>query len=95
METRDYIRRHPSLISRDRPYPKEITGAMPPKWQLPNAGHATGPTLKLARFDLRSLARRVSLILRENVCRTPVGTEAVFANSAKTRRISTRREAKR
>lgn len=57
METRDYIRRHRSLISRDRPYPEEISGAMPPKWHLPNAGHATEPTLKLARFDSRSVAR--------------------------------------
>lgn len=57
METCDYIRRHRSLISRDRPYPEEISGAMPPKWHLPNAGHATEPTLKLARFDSRSLAR--------------------------------------
>lgn len=58
METRDYIRRRrSSLISRNRPYPEEISGAMPPKWQLPNAGHATEPTFKLARFDLRPLAR--------------------------------------
>lgn len=95
METRDYIRRRSSLISRDRLYPEEISGAMPPKWQLPNAGHATEPTFKLARFDLRSLARRVSLILRENVCRTSVETEEVSANSAKTHRISTRPKAKR
>lgn len=54
-------RLHPSPpelnLERSSCVPKKISGAMPPKWQLPNAGHATEPTLKLARFDLRSLAR--------------------------------------
>lgn len=52
---------------------------MPPKCQMPVTRE---PTRKLTRLDLRLLVFRVSLIPRENVCRTWGGRREISANSA-------------
>ena len=71
---------NPSLSERNpKRYLKENAVVMLLKCQMPVTHE---PTRKLVRPDLRLLLFRVSLIPRENVCRTLVGDVEISTNSA-------------